>query len=362
MKYAAIVFGGKSGEHEVSCLSATSVLRAIDRSKFIPVPLGINRNGRWFLQAEQSLETIQNPAYSLSVSCDPESEVFFQAEEGFFTKDKKLQVDLVFPVLHGSFGEDGCIQGLLEILDIPYVGSGVLGSSVGMDKHLAKQLWEAAGIPIVPYVNLHHDDFNQNPQRAIETIIQNLQFPVFIKPANGGSSVGIQKCFDKDDLSKTLESAFAYDTKVLIESYIDAIEVECSVLGNHIINTFPPASIEPKHDYYDYDAKYTDPNGAEFHIPANLPDDVQNTIRSLAARAFRAVEARGLSRVDFFLCRQSGNIYINEINTLPGFTNVSLFPRMCAEGGISYPQLITTLFELAEEEHKRRSSLKYDTK
>ncbi|GAB6090471.1 D-alanine--D-alanine ligase family protein [Spirochaeta dissipatitropha] len=357
----AILFGGKSGEHEVSCISAASILKAIDRQLHEPVLIGIDHSGIWHLQDTPGQKAVLQRDFSLKVEKQESfRQIQFQPGPGLISENRSLEIDMCFPVLHGTFGEDGTVQGLLELLDIPYVGSGVPGSSISMDKELSKLLWQEKGLPVVPWLTLHKHTYINNPDEVMDEIVETIGLPAFIKPARGGSSVGVYKAHNREELASCILEAFSYDIKLLAEMHIDAIEIECSVLGNSRVETFPPASIQPTHEYYDYEAKYQDPDGARFTIPANVPESVCNRIRDYAATAFKAVEARGLARVDFFYHQADNKFYINEINTMPGFTEISLFPRMCAHGGLSYGELIQKLLVLAEEEHNIRSGLRYD--
>lgn len=357
----AILFGGKSGEHEVSCISATSILKAIDRQLHEAVLIGIDHTGIWHLQDTPGQQSVSQKGFSLKVEKQERNrQIQFQPGLGLISEGRSLEIDICFPVLHGTFGEDGTVQGLLELLDIPYVGSGVPGSSISMDKELSKLLWQEKGLSVVPWLTLHKQIYSNKPDEFMDRIVETIGLPAFIKPARGGSSVGVYKAHDRGELSSSIKDAFAYDTKLLAEMHIDAIEIECSVIGNSRVETFPPASIQPSHEYYDYEAKYQDPDGARFTIPADIPESACNKIRDYAATAFKAVEAKGLARVDFFYQQKEDRIYINEINTMPGFTEISLFPRMCAHGGLSYGELIHRLLELAGEEHSIRSGLKYE--
>ena len=268
---------------------------------------------------------------------------------------------MVFPVLHGSFGEDGTIQGLLETAGIPYVGAGVLGSSLSMDKEKTKQIWKESGLPVVPYVLSRKEDFLKKSEELKRIIreTEKLGFPVFVKPCSVGSSVGITKVKARDGLKKALEAAFKFDTKVLIEQGIDAREIECSVLGNRTPQAFTPGEIVSSHEFYDYEAKYLDPRGAELLIPARLDGRKQEEIKSLAVKAYEAAAVEGMARVDFFVDRESGKIYLNEINTIPGFTNISMFPRMCEHDGLKYPELLESLIRLGLERHSLRQGITY---
>jgi D-alanine-D-alanine ligase len=318
----AIIFGGRSGEHEVSLRSAQSIIAAMDRGKYEVVEYRIGKDGRW------------KPGPIL-----PEP----GANAG---------IDVVFPVLHGTFGEDGTVQGLLELADLPYVGAGVLGSSVSMDKDVMKRVCRERGLPVVEYMTL------VSPHLDPEAVREKLPFPVFVKPSNLGSSVGISKARDREELEAALRMAAEYDRKVIVERAIDGRELECSVLGNSEPVASLPCEILPSREFYDYEDKYLT-DGAQFRIPAELNPAQTAEVQRLAVECYRAVECEGMARVDFFVEHSTGRIYINEINTIPGFTSISMFPRMWAHSGLAYPRLIDRLIELALERHEARKSIRY---
>jgi len=355
MKKVGILFGGKSAEHEISLLSAKNVYEAIDRTKFDPVLIGIDKTGRWLINdAEKFLLNSDNPALvkinpnGKDVSLRPESNGMFSAEgAGNFT------LDVVFPILHGPFGEDGTVQGFLKLADIPYVGPGVLGSAVGMDKDVMKRLLRDAGIPIGKFITIK----SHEKIPPFTEIKNELGTPFFIKPANMGSSVGISKVRGEAELAAALKDAFLYDTKIIIEEFIPGREIECAVLGNEEPAASVPGEIIPSHDFYSYDAKYLDEKGAALEIPAKLDDVTVKRIQNLAVKVFQTLCCEGLSRVDFFL-KTDGEIIANEINTMPGFTKISMYPKMWEASGISYTELITRLIELAISRFEKERGLK----
>jgi len=355
MKRVGILFGGKSAEHEISLLSAKNVYEAIDRTKFDPVLIGIDKTGRWLINdAEKFLLNSDNPALvkinpnGKDVSLRPESNGMFSAEGA-----GNFAIDVVFPILHGPFGEDGTVQGFLKLADIPYVGPGVLGSAVGMDKDVMKRLLRDAGIPIGKFITIKsHENIP-----SFAEIKNELGTPFFIKPANMGSSVGISKVRDETELAAALKDAFLYDTKIIIEEFIPGREIECAVLGNEEPAASAPGEIIPSHDFYSYDAKYLDEKGAALEIPAKLDEETKKRIQNLAVKVFQALCCEGLSRVDFFL-KKDGEIIVNEINTMPGFTKISMYPKMWEASGISYSELITRLIELAISRFEKERGLK----
>ncbi|MDR1316790.1 MAG: D-alanine--D-alanine ligase [Spirochaetales bacterium] len=343
MKTVLVLYGGRSGEHEVSLVSAASVARAID-SRWTVLLAGIDKEGVWYFQPEEELLRIKKDAGSpLRVIKDSGEILGLIPGRGIARKGELLAVDVVFPVLHGSFGEDGLLQGLLENARLAYAGSGVLGSALCMDKDKVKQIWRESGLPVVSSFTLRK---TQDAAGCVAAAEKDMGYPLFVKPSRTGSSVGITKAHSRAELEAALREAFRFDTKVLIEKAINAREIECSVVGNHAPRAFTPGEIIPSHEFYDYAAKYTDPQGARLLIPADLDSAVLEEIKRLAVRAYAAAEAAGLARVDFFVEKGTGNIFINEINTIPGFTPISMFPRLCAHDGLSYPDLINELLEL----------------
>ena len=354
-----LLFGGRSCEHEVSVSSARSVLEAIDKEKYEVTLIGIDKQGRWLLpeKHQQSLENKQVDATDmLPVMLDYPGDGGLVAASDESHAAINKQLDVVVPILHGPYGEDGTIQGLLELADVAYVGAGVLGSAVGMDKVMARRVFKAEGIPQVDYAVLRSRQWQQDASRALQTVLQSLQFPLFVKPANMGSSVGVSKAENRDDLINAVNLAFNFDDKVLIEAEAkNCREVECAVLGNHEPRASVVGEIVSNAGFYDYDTKYVD-DCSELIIPADLPDMISERVRALAIRVFQTVEAWGLSRVDFFVDRDSGEIYINEINTMPGFTPISMYPKLWQASGIAYADLIDQLIELAMQRHQEKQS------
>lgn len=369
----AILFGGKSGEHEVSLISASSVVRNIDSKKFKIVPIGISKSGVWFLQSDEELERVRSDEKnSFNIIEDEKNLVSVipgRGKNSFCVGDKPLEIDAVFPCVHGTNCEDGILQGLLEAANIPYVGCSVAASALTMDKEKTKQVWQNAGLPIVPYVCVRRADLNDGAafKKIIDGAISQFGFPLFVKPCNAGSSVGAAKATNAQELSAALDEAFLWDNKVLIEKSIDAREIECSVTGNATIQNeksqcgkvaaYIPGEILPNHDFYDYDAKYTDPDGAILKIPAMLEKAQIEKVRTLAQTAYKILDCSGLSRVDFFIDKNSGELFLNEINTIPGFTSISMFSKMCEAGGLKYGELITLLIEEALEVFEQKKTL-----
>lgn len=341
-----ILFGGKSAEHEVSMRSARTVFAALDPKKYEPVAVAITKKGQW-LCAKQSLEVLRSGKWPAKKA---EKYLLFSQNDGKLIEGKRTIVaDVFFPVLHGPMGEDGTLQGLLKLAGVAFVGAGVLGSAVGMDKDVMKRLLRDAGIPIGNFMTVLLHEKNG---LTFERIRKNLGLPLFIKPANLGSSVGIAKVRNKQEFAAAIENAFRYDTKILIEQFIEGREIECAVIGNDEIMASVPGEIIPQHDFYSYEAKYVDENGAILEIPAKLPASMRNKVQTVAADAYVALCCEGLARVDMFLTKD-GNILINEINTLPGFTSISMFPKLWEECGISNRQLVDILINLAMERFEK---------
>lgn len=360
-----ILFGGKSGEHEVSIVSALSIYQALDKSKYEPTLVGIDKAGRWVLSDQAALMAQRaNPRLiKLNETTSTASFLPFRSEKNLVAVDSPIRMgfDVILPILHGTNGEDGTVQGLLELADIPYVGSGVLGSAVGMDKETAKRLLRDAGIPVVPFLTVRRCDFRKNANQFLDEAEKRFGYPFFVKPANMGSSVGVNKVKNRGESLKKFEDSFQYDTKILVEEAIDARELEVAVLGNHDPKASIVGEIIPHHEFYTYEAKYIDANGADLAIPArNVSDETLRSVQELAVAAFRALECAGLGRVDFFLDRKTGKLYLNEINTIPGFTSISMYPKLWEASGIPYAQLLDRLIELARERHAEKTSLKTD--
>ncbi len=356
----AILYGGKSGEHEVSLASAASVVRELKAEHKITL-IGITKAGAWILQPDSITQDAKEGAPALELKTNG-PEVLIAPGEGFRVYGShgasKLSVDLVFPVLHGTFGEDGTVQGLLDCASLPYVGADVQGSALGMDKDTAKRLWQFHGLKVVPFLCVEAaDDEKLLELRAVAE--ERFGWPMFVKPSRAGSSVGATRIASASAWLPALRDALRYDSKALVEPFIVARELECSVLGNSEARAFDPGEIVPSHEFYDYDAKYLDPNGAQLLIPAPIDAALKDQVRAIAVQAYRILGLSGLARVDFFLDKKSGALYLNELNTIPGFTSISMFPKMCEAGGLAYPELLDELIRLALERHYERNALSY---
>lgn len=354
-----VVFGGRSGEHEVSLVSATSVMKALDRDKYEVIPIGITQEGRW-VSSERALQLLKSKE-----GLEAEPETFLAPEPNrralISTGTGHPQgphLDVIFPVVHGTYGEDGTLQGLLELANIPYVGAGVLGSAVGMDKIVQKQLFAQEGLPIPKYVWFLSSVCTARPKQVVREVEQKLRYPVFVKPANTGSSVAITKAHTREELRRAMDLAAQYDRKVIIEQGIRNVrEIECSVLGNDVPIASVVGEIIPSNEFYDYDAKYVDGKSVAV-IPAELPKKVVKEVQNLAVRAFRALDCAGMGRVDFFVTKKKNKIYLNEINTIPGFTSISMYPKLWEASGVSYSDLLDRLIALAIERHREKNALK----
>jgi D-alanine-D-alanine ligase len=355
-----VLFGGRSGEHEVSLTSAASVVKALDREKYDVVHIGITREGRWFMGrgALRAPAEVFVRGKSVLPSADPSGPRFF-ARHARPGANRVPGVDIIFPVLHGTFGEDGTLQGLLELAGIPYVGAGVLGSAAGMDKDVMKRLFRDAGLPVVDWVVVLRSEWKQNPARLRKLIEARLRYPLFVKPANLGSSVGISKVHNRRELAAAIDLAAGYDRKVIVENGLDAREIECSVLGNDSPQASVPGEIVPLNEFYDYEAKYLK-EGSELVIPAKLSRAETGSVKDLALRAFRAVDCTGMARVDFLLDRPSGKLFVNEVNTIPGFTPISMYPKLWEASGLPYPELLDRLIQLAFERQSEKEQTRYD--
>ena len=354
-----VIFGGRSAEHEVSLQSAKNVIQAINRDKYDVVLIGIDKEGRWYLNDETKyLLNSDNPKLiKLNNSSEELSLIPGGGYNNFYNISKHEiinNIDVVFPVLHGTFGEDGTIQGMLKLADMPFVGAGVLGSAVGMDKDVMKRLWRDAGIPIAGFLVF---DRTSAKNCNFKSIRDKLGMPVFVKPANLGSSVGISKVNTAGELDKAMNLAFQYDNKIIIEENIIGREIECSVLGNEEPIASIPGEIIPHHEFYSYEAKYIDEKGSSLEIPAKLDKNTAEKVQTLAVEAYKALCCEGMARVDFFL-RGDNEVIVNEINTIPGFTRISMYPKLWEASGISYPELIDKLIQLAIDRFKRDGRLK----
>jgi D-alanine-D-alanine ligase len=355
-----LVFGGKSGEHEVSLQSAKSIYEMLDKSKYNVYLVGVDKQGHWLLgDAGNYLLNANNPKLialnkSAGSAIIPINET--ENSELIMTKtgEKVGRIDVFFPVIHGTYGEDGSLQGMFEMLDAAYVGPGVLGSALGMDKDIAKKLFKTAGIQTAKHFIFRK---YEKEEGIVKTVLNNFSLPVFVKPANLGSSVGINKAHDLKELKAAIKDAFKYDSKIMVEEYIKGREIECSVLGNDQPVASVPGEVIPTHEFYSYDAKYIDENGARLKIPADLPEAVIKEIQEIAVKGFLALECYGMARVDFFLS-DDGKIYLNELNTIPGFTKISMYPKLWEHSGIPYRELLDRLIELAIEKKQQKDSLK----
>ena len=357
-KNVGIIFGGKSTEHEVSLQSAKNIVDAIDKDKFNVTLIGIDKNGIWHLnESTHFLLNSDNPSLiSLHQSGRNIAFILGKNEEQIIEFQEKTlsQLDVIFPIVHGTLGEDGSLQGLLKMVNLPFVGSQVLSSAMCMDKDITKRLLRDAGLNITPFIKLAKKN---RKNISFEIASSQLGCPLFVKPANQGSSVGVNKVTSPEEFEAALEMAFTYDNKVLIEQGIDGREIECAVIGNDEPSASVCGEIELEDSFYSYDTKYINDKGATITIPANIPDEISEKIREISIKAYEVLECTGLARVDVFLTN-NGEIFINEINTLPGFTNISMFPKLWEVSGLNYSDLITRLIELAIEHHENDAQLK----
>ena len=372
-----ILFGGRSAEHDVSVISARNIMAAADPRKYQIIPIGITKEGQWRI-AKDALRASgpqrKVPRREVTDWSALQAAILQDGQEVLLTSNpfskasliplkkspahREAKLDVVFPVLHGTFGEDGTVQGALELAGIPYVGAGVLGSSAGMDKEVMKRLFHERGLPIVPYVTVRRAEFESEPRKIVREIEKKLPYPLFIKPANLGSSVGISKARNRKELQAALELASQYDRKLLVEIAIDGREIECAVLGNDAPQASIPGEVVPAGEFYDYTAKYLD-DTARLLVPALLRPAQVKQVQRLAVAGFQAAECEGMARVDFFLEKRTGKFYLNEINTLPGFTSISMYPRLWEASGITYPKLIDLLIELALDRHGEKARTVY---
>ncbi len=376
-----VIYGGRSGEHEVSVASAASIIKHLDRGRYEPVPIRIEKDGRWTLAdktptAISAADVIEQARLEGARSIRPGREAHLVAHPGEDTvlaiergSDSRADatgaatvtgvgLDVVFPVLHGPYGEDGTVQGLLELANVPYVGAGVLGSAVGMDKAVMKTLFAARDLPVGPYSVVLRPEWNRSASAVISRIAGELGYPVFVKPANLGSSVGISKAKSAGELETAMELALQFDRKVVIEAAIPkAREIECAVLGNDDPEASIPGEIVPSREFYDYEAKYLD-EGSKAIIPAPLTASQVASVQRLSIAAFRAVDGAGMARVDFLIAGETGEMYVNEVNTIPGFTTISMYPKMWEASGVSYTELVDRLITLALERHAEKQQLR----
>lgn len=368
-----LLFGGRSGEHEVSLTSAASVLKALDPAKYEVVPIGITREGSWrvgkaaetllpgaghsSLAAERLLPAVLENGKLVMASADPTAPQLVPLHRNS-TAGLKPQIDVMFPVLHGTFGEDGTVQGLLELAGIPYVGAGVLASATGMDKDIMKRLFRDAGLPVVPWLLLSRSEWESDSARVRKMVAATIGFPLFVKPGNLGSSVGISKVHNARELPPALDLASQYDRKILVEHAVVGREIECAVLGNEHPEASVPGEIVPVNEFYDYEAKYVK-EGSNVIIPARLTHRQVKRIKDYSVRAFQAIDCAGMARVDFLLDRQGGKTFVNEINTIPGFTPISMYPKLWEASGLTYSKLLDRLIQLALERHQQKLRIQY---
>jgi D-alanine-D-alanine ligase len=357
-----VLFGGRSGEHEVSLQSARAVMAALARAGHEVVPIGISKHGRWLISGdplkalssgelggEHAVTMLPEPGHTGLVPLTNHGNGLEPAAARAMGS-----LDVLFPVLHGTYGEDGTVQGLFELASIPYAGSGVLGSGLGMDKVVQKRLWRGLGLPVVDFVEVFRRDLERTPERVLDEIDKTLGYPCFTKPANLGSSVGVSKAHDRESLRHGLEGAARYDAKLLVERGVDARELEIGVLGNDDPIASVVGEIIPAGEFYSYRAKYLDP-GSQAIIPAEIPEATAEEARRIALAAFRAIDASGLARVDFFLERGTNKLYLNEINTMPGFTEISMYPKLWEASGVSFAELVDRLAQLGIERFEDRT-------
>lgn len=343
-----VIFGGRSREHEVSVNSAEHVIAAAS-DRFDVVPIGVTKSGAW-LTPDETQRQLDAPSEPFTRAME------LEGAQGILARPEALgvlnEIDAAFPLIHGTFGEDGTLQGFLELAGVPYAGAGVAASAIGMDKGLMKRLLRQAGLDVVDFIVVRSTQYQNEQREIVDAIETSIGYPAFVKPANGGSSVGVSKVHSREDIGKAMCTAFHYDRKVLVERGVTAREVECAVLGNDDPQPSPIGEVHYTREFYDYDAKYLDPN-TELVIPAEIPDETSHRIQELAVRGYRALDCAGMGRMDFFLT-DDGEIYLDEINTLPGFAPTSMYPRLWQQAGLSYPDLIARLVELGIERHQEQ--------
>jgi len=362
-----IIFGGRSGEHEVSFCSASSIIKAINKDKYTVVPIGITKEGRWISPQDSELALQSGKIEGKSTVIllnDPSGSALIRTDNNQRLDESSTleRVDVIFPVLHGPYGEDGTVQGLLELANIPYVGAGVAASAISMDKDLMKTIFQQRDLPILKWMTIKRKEWQKDKEKILSLIKNCFEYPLFVKPTNLGSSVGITKVHEKEELERAIDLASSYDRKILIEEGLEEVrEIECSVLGNDEPRASVVGEVRPAREFYDYDSKYIDKE-TQLIVPADLPDGVSQEVQEIALRAFKAIDAAGMARVDFFVSKKENKIYLSEINTIPGFTSVSMYPRLWEASGIPYSELIDRLIQLALERHqdKNQNKISYD--
>jgi D-alanine-D-alanine ligase len=362
-----LIFGGRSGEHEVSFCSASSIIKAIDKDKYTVVPIGITKEGRWISPQDSELALqsgrIEGKSTVILLN-DPSGRALVRIDNNQrLDKSSVLEkIDVIFPVLHGPYGEDGTVQGLLELADIPYVGAGVVASAISMDKDLMKTIFQQKGLPILKWMTIKRKKWQKDKEKILSLVQDDFEYPLFVKPTNLGSSIGITKVHKKEELDKAIDLAASYDRKILIEEGLEEVrEIECGVLGNDEPQVSVVGEVRPAGEFYDYDSKYIDEE-TQLIVPTDLPEEVSGKVQQIALLAFKAVDVAGMARVDFFVSKKENKIYLSEINTIPGFTSVSMYPRLWEASGISYAGLIDRLIQLALERHqdKNQNKISYD--
>jgi D-alanine-D-alanine ligase len=359
-----VLYGGRSGEHDVSLCSAASVISALNSSKYEIIAIGIDRDGKWYVQDKP--EIVPHKDFGKVLSLKKRGKwLVNHFEEGnklhlynMEASGEEVVVDLVFPILHGTFGEDGTLQGLLELAMVPYAGADVIGSAVGIDKDVAKRLLREANIPVVPSLTVNKQQWRDEQTSIVQSAIDKLGLPLFVKPVCTGSSVGVKKVKEKSSLQGAVDFAFQFDTRVIIEKAIDCREIECSVLGNENPEASVLGEIISSHEFYSYEAKYIDPNGAIPKIPAQIEASLADLIRKTAIEGYMALGCSSMARVDFFLDKKTNEFYLNEINTLPGFTSISMYPKLWEATGLKYSDLIDKLIALAQDRHRKKLAIK----
>ncbi len=351
-----IIFGGRSGEHEISLMSAASVIKALNKDEFLPVFIGITKDGKWLLY-EGPVENIEDGSWQMiaEAALVENPEKYEMTILGAGGKSLKDWIDFALPILHGPYGEDGTIQGLFEMADIPYGGCGVLGSAAAMDKALAKEIFAKEDLPICRHLTLFKEEVSADLDGVVDRVEKYLPYPVFVKPSNMGSSVGISKAKNTEELKIAIKEAIKYDRRLVLEEGLDCRELETGVLGNYNPQAAAVGEILPSAEFYSYEAKYFDGGQSKICIPADIPAEIAEEIKEIALEAYRLLDCCGFARVDFFLEKGTNKIYINEINTIPGFTKFSMFPLLWAEAGIPYPELIERIIDLGYERYHSRS-------
>lgn len=352
-----IIFGGRSGEHEISLMSAASVIKAVNKEKFIPVMIGITKEGSWLLY-DGPVDKIEDGSWQklAEAALAAEPETYTLTILGCGGKSLKDWIDFALPVLHGPYGEDGTIQGLFEMADIPYGGCGVLGSAASMDKALAKEVFARNNLPICRHMNLLREEVLENPDLVVDRVERFLPYPIFVKPSNMGSSVGITKAKNREGLKEAIREASKYDRRLVLEEGLDCREIETGILGNYNPAAAAVGEILPSEEFYSYRAKYFDGGQSKMCIPADIAEEIAEEVRSIATEAYQLLDCSGYARVDFFLERGTNKIYLNEINTIPGFTKYSMFPLLWAEAGLPYPELIERIIDLGFERYHSRQA------